>query len=193
MRDPQALISTEQLAAHLDDPSLRLFDCTTTTVPPPPGSDVPYIAVPGRDSFEAAHIPGADFLDIQNEFSDQSTKLRFMLAPIPQLEAAFGRHGVGPGTRIVLYSTGSMMMSTRFWWMLRALGHSAAVLDGGLDKWRAEGPSTTNCSAAPPRAATAARAAFPEASRSRPPPWSIPRPRPSPPCPTPPKNSTPKA
>ena len=76
---------------------------------------------------------------IYRRWSDQ---LRFMLAPIPQLEAAFGRHGVGPGTRVVLYSTGSMMMSTRFWWMLRALGHTAAVLDGGLDKWRAEGRPT---------------------------------------------------
>ena len=126
----------------LGDPSLRLFDCTTITVPPPPGSDVPYIAVPAREAFEAAHIPGADFLDIQNEFSDQTTKLRFMMAPVPQMEAAFGRHGVGPGARVVLYSSGSMMMSTRFWWMLRALGFDAAVLDGGFDKWRAEGRPT---------------------------------------------------
>ena len=139
MRDPKALISTAELAAALGDPALRLFDCSTTTVPPPPGSDVPYIAVPGLPAFEAAHIPGADFLDIQGEFSDQGTKLRFMMAPIAQMEAAFGRHGVGPGSRVVLYSAGSMMMSTRFWWMLRALGCDAAVLDGGIDKWRAEG------------------------------------------------------
>jgi thiosulfate/3-mercaptopyruvate sulfurtransferase len=133
------LISTSELEAILGDPSLRVFDCTTTTVPPPPGSDVPYIAVPGWQAFEEAHIPGADFLDIQGEFSDQTTKLRFMMAPVPQMEAAFGRHGIGPGARIVLYSTGSMMMSTRFWWMLRSLGFDAAVLDGGFDKWRAEG------------------------------------------------------
>ena len=114
MRDPQALISTSELEAILGDPPLRVFDCTTTTVPPPPDSDVPYIAVPGWQAFEEAHIPGADFVDIQGEFSDQTTKLRFMMAPVPQMEAAFGRHGVGPGTRVVLYSTGSMMMSTRF-------------------------------------------------------------------------------
>jgi thiosulfate/3-mercaptopyruvate sulfurtransferase len=142
LRDPQALISTGELEAILGDPGLRVYDCSTITVPPPPGSDVPYIAVPQRDAFEAAHIPGADFLDIQGEFSDQSTKLRFMMAPVPQMEAAFGRHGVGPGTRVVLYSAGSMMMSTRFWWMLRALGFDAAVLDGGFDKWRAEGRPT---------------------------------------------------
>jgi thiosulfate/3-mercaptopyruvate sulfurtransferase len=139
VRDPQALISTGELAAILGEPGLRVDDCTTTTVPPPPGSDVPYIAVPGLAAFEEAHVPGADFLDIQGEFSDQTTKLRFMFAPVAQMEAAFGRHGVGPGTRVVLYSAGSMMMSTRFWWMLRALGFDAAVLDGGFDKWRAEG------------------------------------------------------
>ena len=142
MRDPQALISTSQLADSLADPSLRVFDCTTATVPPPPGSDVPYVAVPGRPAFEEAHIPGAGFLDIQGEFSDRATKLLFMMAPVPQMEAAFGRHGVGPGTRVVLYSRGSMMMATRFWWMLRALGFDAAVLDGGFDKWQAEGRTT---------------------------------------------------
>jgi thiosulfate/3-mercaptopyruvate sulfurtransferase len=91
MRDPRALISTSELAALLGDPTLRVYECTTTTtVPPPPGSDVPYVAVPGLPAFEAAHIPGADFLDIQGEFSDQSTQLRFMMPSIPQLEAAFG-------------------------------------------------------------------------------------------------------
>lgn len=139
MRDPQALVSTEALAGMLGDPMLRVFDCSTTTVPPPPGSDVPYVAVAGRAGFEAGHVPGADFLDIQGEFADQGTKLLFMMAPVAQMAAAFGRHGVGPGTRVVLYSAGSMMMSTRFWWMLRALGFDAAVLDGGIDKWRAEG------------------------------------------------------
>jgi thiosulfate/3-mercaptopyruvate sulfurtransferase len=56
------------------------------------------------------------------------------------LEAAFSRHGIGEGTRVVLYSIGTMMWATRFWWMLRALGFdNVAVLDGGLDKWKAEG------------------------------------------------------
>jgi thiosulfate/3-mercaptopyruvate sulfurtransferase len=139
MRDPQALISTSDLAAILDDPALRLFDCTTTTVPPPPGVDVPYVAVSGLAVFEASHIPGSSYLDIQGEFSDPTTPLRFMMGPLAQMQAAFGRHGVGPGARVVLYSRGSMMMATRFWWMLRALGCEAAVLDGGFDAWHHEG------------------------------------------------------
>jgi thiosulfate/3-mercaptopyruvate sulfurtransferase len=139
MREPNALITTDALAREIGDHNLRIFDCTTYLEPPLPGSDDPYIAAPGRASFEAAHIPGADFLDIQGEFSDNSTRLRFMMPPIAQLEAAFGHHGVGPGTRVVLYSAGTMMWATRFWWMLKALGFDgAAVLDGGFDKWTAE-------------------------------------------------------
>jgi thiosulfate/3-mercaptopyruvate sulfurtransferase len=140
MRDPQSLISTEQLAAILGRPNLRIYDCTTYLEPPPPGSDEPYVVVPGRHTFEEAHIPGADFLDLQGEFSDSTTKLRFMMPAPAQLADAFGRHGLGDGTRVVLYSIGTMMWATRFWWMLRSLGFdNAAVLDGGLDTWRAGG------------------------------------------------------
>jgi len=143
MRDPQALMSTEQLASLLGQPSLRIYDCTTYLETPPPGSDDPYVAVPGRGTFEEAHVPGADFLDLQGEFSDATTRLRFMMPATAQLEAAFGRHGLGGDSRVVLYSIGSMMWATRFWWMLRSLGFDrAAVLDGGLDKWKAEGRPT---------------------------------------------------
>ena len=95
MRDPQALISTEQLAGSLRQPDLRIYDCTTYLEPTPAGSDDPYIAVSGRRTFEEAHIPGADFLDLQGEFSDATTRLRFMMPATAQLEAAFGRHGLG--------------------------------------------------------------------------------------------------
>jgi thiosulfate/3-mercaptopyruvate sulfurtransferase len=105
----------------------------------PPGSDVPYRAVPGDKTFAAGHIPGADFLDLQGEFSDTSSQQLFMMAGVPQLEAAFGRHGLDASKTVVLYSIGTMMWSTRFWWMLRSLGVDARVLDGGLDKWKAEG------------------------------------------------------
>src|SRR5678816_4146933 len=125
------------------DPARRANESPTELEPTPPGSDDPYIAVPGRKTFEEGHVPGADFLDLQGEFSDQATRLRFMMPATAQLEAAFGRHGLGDGARVVLYSIGSMMWATRFWWMLRSLGfEGAAVLDGGFDKWRAEGRST---------------------------------------------------
>ena len=143
MRDPQALMSTEQLAKLLGQPSVRVYDCTTCLETPPPGSDDPYVAVPGRRTYEEAHIPGADFLDLQGEFSDATTRLRFMMPATAQLETAFGRHGLGADSRVVLYSIGTMMWATRFWWMLRSLGFDqAAVLDGGFDKWMAEGQPT---------------------------------------------------
>lgn len=149
MRDPQALVSTEQLDATRDDPRVRIYDCTTSFDPPPAGSDVPYVPVPDRRAFEEAHIPGAGFLDIQGEFSDQATQLCFMMPETAQLEAAFARHGIGNDTRVVLYSRGSMMWSTRLWWMLKSLGFdNAAVLDGGFDTWVAEERATES---GPPR------------------------------------------
>src|SRR5450432_3414724 len=129
MPERSGLITSAELAALLGQPDLRLFDCTSYLEYQPEGSDVPYIVVPGRHSFEAGHIPGADFLDLQGEFSDSTTELRFMMPATAHLEAAFGRHGVG-----------AAMWATRFWWMLRSLGFAdVSVLDGGLDKWKAEG------------------------------------------------------
>jgi thiosulfate/3-mercaptopyruvate sulfurtransferase len=140
MSGRNGLISTVELANILERPSLRLFDCTTYLEPAPANSGVPYLAVPGRQTFEAGHIPGADFLDLQGEFSDQTTELRFMMPSVAQLEAAFGHHGVSAESEVVLYSIGSAMWATRFWWMLKSLGiENLSVLDGGLDKWKLEG------------------------------------------------------
>lgn len=142
MHDPQALIETGELDAILDDPALRIFDCTTYLDRLPPGGESPYNAISGIETFEQAHIPGAGFLDLQGAFSDRTTALHFMMPAASQLEAAFARHGIGTGTRVVLYSIGTMMWATRFWWMLRSLGFdNVAVLNGGFDKWQAEGRS----------------------------------------------------
>jgi thiosulfate/3-mercaptopyruvate sulfurtransferase len=140
MPERNGLITTAELAGILHHAELRLFDCTTYLEPAPEGSEAPYIAVPGRQTFEAGHIPGANFLDLQGEFSDPNTALRFMMPPVAQLEAAFGRHGISAGSPVVLYSIGTPMWATRFWWMLQSLGFdNASVLDGGFDKWKAEG------------------------------------------------------
>ena len=140
MSGRNGLISTAELAEILDRPDLRLFDCTTYLEPAPEGSRLPYLAVPGRHTFEAGHIPGADFLDLQGEFSDPNTELRFMMPDVAQLETAFGRHGISGASEVVLYSIGTPMWATRFWWMLTSLGfENLSVLDGGLDKWKLEG------------------------------------------------------
>ena len=89
------LITTAELADMLGEGDLRCSIAPPISKPAPEGQrPVPYLAVPGRHTFEAGHIPGADFLDLQGEFSDQTTELRFMMPESRRLEAAFGRHGV---------------------------------------------------------------------------------------------------
>ena len=140
MPEHDGLIRTAELADILGQPDLRLFDCTTYLEYQPTGSGIPYLVVPGRHTFEAGHIPGADFLDLQGEFSDENTELRFMMAPTAQFEAAFGRHGVGNSSRVVLYSIGTRDVGDAILVDAEIAGvRRRAVLDGGLDKWKAEG------------------------------------------------------
>ena len=139
-REPGALVQTGELEAVLGAPELRIVDCTTWLRPAEPGDDAPYRVVPGRAEYDEAHIPGAVFLDIQGEVSDPGTRLRFMAPSAARFADAMGRLGIGDGHRVVLYSAGSVMWATRMWWMLRAFGFErAAVLDGGWEKWKAEG------------------------------------------------------
>ena len=139
-REPQALIETGALEASLGMRGLRIVDCTTWLKPAEPGDDAPYRVVPGRAEYDAAHIPGAVFLDIQGAISDPDTRLRFMAPTTERFADAMGGLGIGDDSRVVLYSAGSIMWATRVWWMLRAFGFDrAAVLDGGWEKWKAEG------------------------------------------------------
>ena len=148
--DPPPLVDTSWLATHLADPDIRIFDCTTYLDPDPVRV---YTVRSGRPDWEQGHIPGAGHLDLQGELSDAASPLRFTMPPAGEFAAVMSRHGVGEGTRVVLYSAGSIIWATRIWWMLRACGFdAAAVLDGGLDKWQAEGrPLSTE----PPRHAPA--------------------------------------
>ena len=136
MTDSAALISTEELARRMGAPGLRIFDCTTYLRPRPEGG---YNAESGRANYDKGHIPGAGFLDLGAELSDQNSKLRFTLPPLDELTKAFAAKGIGHGTFVVLYSHATPTWATRIWWMLRAIGFDdAAILDGGLDKWKAE-------------------------------------------------------
>ena len=91
----------------------RVFDRTTHLLPAEPGTEVPYRIVSGKADYDTGHIPGAGFLEIQGEISDNTTKLRFMLPPADQFAAIMSRHGVGEETRVVLYSAGNTMWATR--------------------------------------------------------------------------------
>src|SRR5712692_6958817 len=144
--NPQYLVETDWLAAHLADPDLRIFDCTTYLDPDPVNV---FLVRSGRPEWEKGHIPGAGHLDLQGELSDAASPFRFTMPSAEQFAAAMSRHGVAEGSRVVLYSAGSVMWAARIWWMLRAFGFdNAAVLNGGFDKWKAEGrPLSTE----PPR------------------------------------------
>jgi thiosulfate/3-mercaptopyruvate sulfurtransferase len=134
---PEFLIETDALERSLGDPSLRIFDCTTNLIPDPKTT---YQAVPARAEFEKGHIPGAQFIDLQADLSDNSQRLRFMLPSAEAFAAAMSRFGAGEGTRVVLYSTANPWWATRVWWLLRVFGFDdAAVLNGGWQKWSREG------------------------------------------------------
>lgn len=147
--NPQYLVETDWLAAHLGDAELRIFDCTTYLDPDPA---TVFRVRSGRPEWEKGHIPGADYLDLQAELSEPASPLRFTMPSADHFASAMSRHGVGEGTRVVLYSEGSVIWAARIWWMLRAFGFdNAAVLNGGLDKWKAERrPMSTEPSRYPP-------------------------------------------
>ena len=103
---------------HLDDPDLRIFDCTFY-LHYEVGTGRPYSIESGRADYDAEHIPGAGFLDLQEDFSMPDSPYRFTLLSPEETGAAFARMGVGDDTRVIFYSRKSMQQSTRFWWMLR--------------------------------------------------------------------------
>jgi thiosulfate/3-mercaptopyruvate sulfurtransferase len=135
--NPDLLVDTAWLAAHLGEPGLRVYDCTTHLIPDPVST---FRAQTARPDWERGHVPGAGYLDLTTDLSDSSSGLRFTFPPPAQFARAMSAAGVGPGTRVVLYAGGSSMWATRVWWMLRAFGfEDAAVLNGGWAKWKSEG------------------------------------------------------
>lgn len=135
--DGRGLVSADWLAANLGDPDLRVFDATVHLRPAKPG---PYVVESGRADYEAGHIPGAAFLDLARDLSDLTSPLGFTRLKGQALADALGAAGIGPGLKVVCYSTSTPMWATRLWWMLRAAGVAdVAVLDGGFAGWTAEG------------------------------------------------------
>jgi thiosulfate/3-mercaptopyruvate sulfurtransferase len=134
---PEFLVDTNWLAAHQDDPGVVVIDGTTHLIPEPTAG---YSVLPGRADFEQGHIPGAQFVDLQGELSDPGHAFRFMLPTPERFAASMARLGVSDASRVILYSTANAWWASRVWWLLRVFGHDkAAVLDGGFQKWTAEG------------------------------------------------------
>jgi thiosulfate/3-mercaptopyruvate sulfurtransferase len=128
--DPQNLVSTEWLAAHLGAPDLRVLDGSWHM--PDAGRDA-------KAEFAAGHIPGARFFDI-DAISDDQSSLPHMAPPVEKFVSRMRAMGVGDGHRVVVYDSHGLFSAARVWWLFRLFGkEDVAVLDGGLPKWKAEG------------------------------------------------------
>ncbi len=138
---PESLVSTEWLAAHLEDPGVSLLDGSFT---------LPGVSPTAQENYARRHIPGAVFFDI-DEIADHANPLPHMLPRPEQFAAQAGRLGLGDGQKIVVYDAAGLGSAPRVWWMLRVFGHrDVAILDGGLPKWLAEGRPVTAAVPQPP-------------------------------------------
>lgn len=128
--DPKTLVSTQWLADHLQNPDLRVLDASW------------YMPDSGRDpraEYDAAHIPGARFFDI-DDISDHRSDLPHMAPPVEKFMSRMRAMGVGDGHQVVVYDGAGLFSAARVWWMFRLMGKfDVAVLDGGFPKWQAEG------------------------------------------------------
>jgi thiosulfate/3-mercaptopyruvate sulfurtransferase len=125
-----SLVTTDWLANELGANDLRIVDAT-------------YFAGFGDRNaaaeYDAAHIPGAVFMDL-GEIADTSSDLPSMLPTPEKFASRMQSLGLGDGSRIVLYDNSPYHTAARAWFMLRTFGaHDVAILDGGLAKWQAEG------------------------------------------------------
>ncbi len=125
-----SLVSTEWLERELGAPDLKIIDATTFL--PGTGRDA-------RAEFEQEHIPSAVFVDIE-EVSDSDSPLPHMLPSEAKFASRMQSLGARDGARFVVYDNSPLHSAARVWWMLKAFGaHYVALLDGGLQKWTAEG------------------------------------------------------
>ena len=139
---PHFLVDPDWLEAHLGDAGLRIIDCRIDMLPAEGGG---LRFVPATNAWKEEHIPGATFVDFHEDLSDREHTLLFMLPSAQQFAEVMSRHGVGDGTRVVLYDGFMNAWAARLWWMLRTYGFDeAAVLNGGWHKWKKEGRQTSS-------------------------------------------------
>ncbi|CAG0937349.1 thiosulfate/3-mercaptopyruvate sulfurtransferase [Thermoflexales bacterium] len=127
------LITTHELARHLDDPDWAIFDCRFSLADPERG----------RRDYLHEHIPGAIYAHINAELSGPIIPGVTGRHPLPtrnELVARFSEWGIDQRVQVVVYDDSGGSMAARLWWLLRWLGHAAvAVLDGDWRKWKSEG------------------------------------------------------
>lgn len=141
------LVETDWLADNLGDKAIRIVDATWY---------LPTVDRKGIQDYEEGHIPGAVFWDI-DAIADPDTHLPHMMPDEATFEGHMKALGIGSDHHVVVYDNMKMMTAPRVWWTLRAFGHDrVSLLNGGLNKWRAEDrPLSTDAAAIPDVAFTA--------------------------------------
>lgn len=140
------LVSTEWLAARLQDPGVRVVDLRGKVLPP--GNKPRYLAK--RADYDAAHVPGARFVDWTVDIIDPADPVPMQVAPPEAFAATMTALDVGDGTLVVAYDDYDHIFAGRLAWALRYYGHDAVrVLDGGWSRWIAEGRPTESAADAP--------------------------------------------
>jgi len=125
-----SLVSTQWLADHLDAPDVRVVEATWF---------MPSTGKKGRDEYDAGHIPGAVFFDL-DDIADDENPLPHMLPSPAKFASRVRKLGLGNGNRIIVYDRNSGgSAAARVWWTFRVFGHGdVSLLDGGMTKWLAE-------------------------------------------------------
>ena len=125
-----SLVSTEWLQGEIGAPDLLVLDASWF---------LPSQARNAREEYEAAHIPGAEFFDL-DDLSDVEDPRPHMLPPAGRYASRMMKLGARDGQRFVLYDNSPLHSAARAWWMVRSFGAAKiAMLDGGMAKWKSEG------------------------------------------------------
>jgi thiosulfate/3-mercaptopyruvate sulfurtransferase len=128
----RTLIDPATLAAHLDDPAWVIVDCRFDLAD----------TSKGERQYGEEHIPGARYAHLDRDLSGPKTGTngRHPLPTPDALRQRFGALGITTASQVIAYDADIGMYASRFWWMLRWMGHDrVAVLDGGLARWEREG------------------------------------------------------
>jgi thiosulfate/3-mercaptopyruvate sulfurtransferase len=122
---PEVLVDTDWAAQHLNDPNVRFVEVNVDVA-----------------AYENGHIPGAVGWHWKN---DLETQIRRNVASRDEIQNLLGRSGIGPDTTVVLYGDSSNWFAAYAFWLLKYHGHrDVRLLNGGRQKWQAEGrPAVT--------------------------------------------------
>jgi thiosulfate/3-mercaptopyruvate sulfurtransferase len=124
------LVSTDWLAAHLNDATVKIIDASYK---------MPGVLPLPSDDYLAAHIPGAAFFNV-NTIADPNDPRPHMYPDAKQFARDVSALGISSDDTVVAYDSGAWVAAPRAWWMFLSFGHpNVKVLDGGLQKWKAEG------------------------------------------------------